>query len=191
MVAALMVAAHGLHHFVNGWCNYHWQWQPSLLRVGCTCCCPIIEISLQSPPLTFMWGNCSLASSAQACFFSTSLQLAALPSLQVLATPFNHQSHQSTPFLTQKDHFNQMVCHITSEECYRLSLGQHSPSSVSTRLGPEWLSSLTSRLTTPLQMEISISKCDSNYLSISIWSRAHHSSKSLLIPELRLPSVPP
>jgi len=52
-------------------------------------------------------------------------------------------------------------------------------------------SSLTSRLTTPLQMEISISKCDSYYLSISIWSRAHHSSKSLLIQELRLPSVPP
>jgi hypothetical protein len=39
------------------------------------------------------------------------------PSLQVLAKPFNHQSHQSTPFLTQKDHYNQMVCHITSEEC--------------------------------------------------------------------------
>ena len=39
-------------------------------------------------------------------------------SLQVLATPFNHQSHQSTPFITQKaDHYNQMVCHITSEEC--------------------------------------------------------------------------
>jgi len=52
------------------------------------------------------------------------------------------------------------------------------------------LSSLTSRLTTPPQMEISISKCNNHYLSISMWSRAHHSSKSLLIPELRLPSVP-
>ena len=52
-------------------------------------------------------------------------------------------------------------------------------------------SSLTPRLTTPPQTEISISKCDSHYLSISIWSRAHHSSKSLLIQELRLPSVPP
>jgi hypothetical protein len=39
-------------------------------------------------------------------------------------------------------------------------------------------------------MEISISKCNNHYLSISMWSRAHHSSKSLLIPELRLPSVP-
>jgi len=36
------VAAHGLHHFVNGWCNYHWQWQPSLLRVGCTSHCPLM-----------------------------------------------------------------------------------------------------------------------------------------------------
>jgi hypothetical protein len=62
-----------------------------------------------------------------ACFFSIGLHLAALPSLpfwerlqpslQVLATPVNHQSHQSTPFLTQKDHYNQMVCHIISEEC--------------------------------------------------------------------------
>jgi len=61
------------------------------------------------------------------CFFSTGLHLAALPSLpfrerlwpslQVLAKPFNYQSHQSTPFLTQKDHYNQMVCHFTSEEC--------------------------------------------------------------------------
>ena len=42
-------------------------------------------------------------------------------------------------------------------------------------------SSLTPRLTTPPQTEISISKCDSHYLSISIWSQAHHSSKSLLI----------
>jgi len=53
------------------------------------------------------------------------------------------------------------------------------------------LSSFTSRLTTPPQTKISISKCDNHYLSISIWSRAHHSSKSLLIPELRLPSVLP
>jgi len=36
-----------------------------------------------------------------------------------------------------------------------------------------------------------IPKCDSHYLSISVWSQAHHSSKSLLIQELRLPSVPP
>jgi hypothetical protein len=33
------VAAHGLHHFINGWCNYHLQWQPSLLRLGCTSHC--------------------------------------------------------------------------------------------------------------------------------------------------------
>jgi hypothetical protein len=50
---------------------------------------------------------------------------------------------------------------------------------------------LTSRLTTPSQTEISIFKCDNYYLSISIWSWAYHSSKSLLIPELRLLSIPP
>jgi hypothetical protein len=61
------------------------------------------------------------------CFLSTCMHSAALlslpfqehiwSSLQVLAKPFNHQSHQSTPFLTPKDHFNQMVCHISSKEC--------------------------------------------------------------------------
>jgi len=88
-----------------------------------------------------MWGNCPLASLAQACIlqlfqaYKSGKRL--WPSLQVFATPFNHQTHKSTPFLTQKDHFNQMVCHFTSEECYRLSLGQHSPLSVSTMLSPE------------------------------------------------------
>ena len=24
---------------------------------------------------------------------------------------------ETTPFLTQKDHYNQMVCHFTSKEC--------------------------------------------------------------------------
>jgi hypothetical protein len=66
---------------------------------------------------------------------------------------------------------------------------QHSPSSVSTMLGPEWFIKLhTKAYNTP---SIGYSKCDSHYLSISIWSRAHHSSKSLLIQELRLSSVPP
>ena len=71
-----MVSAHGLHHFVNGWCNYHWQWQPSLLRVGCTCCCPINDNIPTITPFDIYVGQLS------ACFFSTtSLQLAALPSL--------------------------------------------------------------------------------------------------------------
>jgi hypothetical protein len=70
---------------------------------------------------------CHLYGQLSSCFFSTCLHSAALlslpfrerlwPSLQVLAKPFNHQSHQSTPLLTPKDHFNQMVCHISSEEC--------------------------------------------------------------------------
>jgi len=102
--------------FVNGGCNYHWQMVTLLLRVGC----PIMA-NPNNHPLWHLYGQLS------SCFFSTNLYLAALPSLpfrerlwpslQVLAKPFNYQSHQSTPFLTQKDHYNQMVCHFTSEEC--------------------------------------------------------------------------
>jgi len=29
-----------------------------------SCCCPIMAITQQSPPLPFIWGNCPLASSA-------------------------------------------------------------------------------------------------------------------------------
>jgi predicted ABC-type sugar transport system permease subunit len=49
-VAALMVAAHGLHHFVNDWCNYHCRlltMATLLLSVGCKGCCPLMEISQQ------------------------------------------------------------------------------------------------------------------------------------------------
>ena len=49
------------------------------------------------------------------------------PSLQVLAKPFNHQRQPSTPLLTPKDHFNQMVCHISSEECLTLVSGTTFP----------------------------------------------------------------
>ena len=80
---------------------------------------------------------CHLCWQLSSCFFSTYLHSAALPSLpfwerlwpsfQVLAKPFNHQSHPSTPLLTPKDHFNQMVCHISSEECLTLVSGTTSP----------------------------------------------------------------
>jgi hypothetical protein len=68
-----------------------------------------------------MWGNCPLASSAQACILQL-FQAYHSESIfgqvyMALATPVNHQSHQSTHFLTQKDHYNQMVCHFTPEEC--------------------------------------------------------------------------
>jgi len=80
---------------------------------------------------------CHSCGQLSSCFFSTCLHSAALPSLpfrerlwpsfQVLAKPFNHQSHPSTPLLTPKDHFNQMVCHISSEECLTLVSGTTSP----------------------------------------------------------------
>jgi hypothetical protein len=149
MVAALMVSAHGLHHFVNGWCNYHWQWQPSLLRVGCTCCCPINDNIPTITPFDIYVGQLS------ACFFSTtSLQLAALPSL-----PFWERLQHNIPLRAYQS------CSVRND-----------------------FSSLTPRLTTPPQMEYFQVR---QSLSISMWSQAHHSSKSLLIQELRLPSVPP
>ena len=84
-------------------------------------CCTLMATNLTITPFAIHVGQLS------SCFFSTGLHLAALPSLpfwehlwpslQVLAKPFNHQSYQSTPFLIQKDHYNQMVSHITSEEC--------------------------------------------------------------------------
>jgi hypothetical protein len=99
--------------FNNGGCQSQWL-MPSI-------CCTLMATNPTITPFAIHVGQLS------ACFFSTSLHLAALPSLsfwerlwpslQVLATPFNHQSHQSTPFLTQKDHYNQMVCHFTSKEC--------------------------------------------------------------------------
>jgi len=72
-------------------------------------------------PFDIYVGNCPLASSAQACilqFFQTYHSESIFGQVyMVLTTPFNHQSYQNTPFLTQKDHYNQMVSHITSEEC--------------------------------------------------------------------------
>jgi len=126
-------------------------------------CCTLMATNPIITPFVIHVGQ--LAS----CFFSTGLHPATLPSLpfrerlwpslQVLAKPFNHQSHQSTPFLTQKDHYNQMICHISSEECYRLSLGHNIPlrayQPCSVRNDS---SSLTPRLTTPPQTDISISK---------------------------------
>ena len=52
------VAAHGLHHFINGWCNNHCSlltMASLFLKVGCNCYCPLMAISQQSPPLIFIW----------------------------------------------------------------------------------------------------------------------------------------
>jgi hypothetical protein len=113
------------------------------------------------------------------------------PSLQVLATPFNHQSHQSTPFLTQKgslqpDGLPHHIWRVLSlvSRTYNIPLRAYQPCSVRN----DFIKPYTKAYNTPSNR---YSKCDSHYLSISIWSRAHHSSNSLLIQELRLPSVPP
>ena len=102
---------------VNGWCNC----QVLVLQIVNGCCCTLNGNTPNNHPLWYLYGQLS------SCFFSTILHFAALPSLpfrerlwpslQVLAKPFNHQSYPSTPLLTPKAHFNQMVCHISSEEC--------------------------------------------------------------------------
>jgi len=94
-------------------------------------CCTLMTTILTITPFAIDVGQLS------SYFYSTCLYSAGLPSLpfrehlwpsfQVLAKPFNHQSHPSTPLLTPKDHFNQMVCHISSEECLTLVSGTISP----------------------------------------------------------------
>jgi hypothetical protein len=95
----------------------HCQWTVQSIDDYCILMATILTIT----PFAIDVGQLS------SCFFSTYLHSAALPSLpfqecfrpslQVLAKPFNHQSHPSTSLLTPKDHFNQMIYHITSEEC--------------------------------------------------------------------------
>jgi hypothetical protein len=158
-------------------------------------CCILMVTNPTITPFAIYVGQLS------SFFFSTGLHLAALsslpfwehfrPSLQLLAITFNHQSHQNTPFLTQKSTTTRWstASHLKSViTCLWDNIPLRAYQSCSIQ---NYSTRLTSRLTTPPQTKISISKCDSYYLSISIWSRAHHSFKSLLIQELCLPFVPP
>jgi len=54
----------------NGWCNFHCSLLKMAtlhLRVGCTCCCPLNGNIPTITSFDIYMGNCSLASSAQAC----------------------------------------------------------------------------------------------------------------------------
>jgi len=122
--SSTMVAANLWHlgMVAHGWCNS-----------SCSCCnCQwLLHINGNQPnnhPLCHSCGatvrlllqhRLASCSSSKLTILRASLAFREhlWPSLQVLAKPFNHQSHRSTPFLTQKDYYNQMVCHITSEEC--------------------------------------------------------------------------
>jgi len=67
MVAALMVAAHELHHFVNGWYNYHYSlltMTSLFLRVGCNCYWPLNDNIPTITPFDIYMGNCPLVYSA-------------------------------------------------------------------------------------------------------------------------------
>ena len=105
----------------------HYQWTVQSIDD----CCILMATILTITPFAIDLGQLS------SCFFSTCLHSPGLPSLpfwerlwlsfQVLAIPFNHQSHSSTPLFTPKDHFNQMVCDISSEECLTFVSGTTSP----------------------------------------------------------------
>ena len=154
-------------------------WSKSMLG-----CCTLNGNTPNNHPLWHLYGQLSF------CFFSTILHPAALPSLpfrerfrpslQVLAKPFNHQSHQR---ITSTRWF-----HTSHLKSVNACLWEHSPSSVSIMLGPEWfIKPYIKAYNTPSNWYSQVRQS----LSILMWSRAHHSSKSLLIQELRLPSVPP
>jgi hypothetical protein len=99
----------------------HMQWQQPNNHPICHSCGAIVLLLLQHR-LTF-------CNSSRLIILRASLAFREhlWPSLQVLAKPFNHQSHPSTLLLTPKDHFNQMVCHISSEECLTLVSRTTSP----------------------------------------------------------------
>ena len=146
-------------------------------------------------PFDIYMGNCPFASSAQSCI----LQLfQAYHSESVSGQVYRYSPNLSITRVTQAHPcLHQRItstrwCHTSHLKSVNACLWENIPlrayQPCSVRNDS---SSLTPRLTTPPQTKISISKCDSHYPSISIWSQAHHSSKSLLIQELRLPSVPP
>ena len=128
----------------------------------------------QSPSLPFMWGNCPLTSSAQACilqlfqaYHSESVRGQVYrysPNLSIRITRvtkthlFSHKRITTTRW-SATSHLKSVNACLWEN----IPLRTYQPCSVQNDS-----SSLTPRLTTPPQTEISISKYDSHYLSISI-----------------------
>ena len=148
--------------------------------------------SQQSPPLTFIWAIVLLPLQHKlASYNSSKLTIPRASLAKFTCTCYTFQSPElpkhtlaHTKGSLQPDGLPHHIWRVLT----LVSRTQHSPSSVSTMLDPEWFIKLhTKAYNTPSN---GYSKCDSHYLSISIWPQAHHSSKSLLIQELRLPSIP-
>jgi hypothetical protein len=105
-------------------------------------CYTLMAVNQQSPPLPFMWGNCLLASSAQACilqlfqaYHSESIcgqVYRYSPTFQSPELPKHTFSH--TKGSLQPDGLPLHIWRVLT----LVSGTQHSPSSVSTMLGPEW-----------------------------------------------------
>ena len=137
-------------------------------------------------------GNCPLASSAQACIMQL---FQAYHFESVCGRVYRYSSNLSFIRVTKAHLFSHKritttrwpaTSHLKSvNACLWDTL--HSPSSVSTMLGPEWFfKPYTKAYNTPLNEYSQVRQS----LSISMWSQAHHFSKSLLILEFCLPSVP-
>jgi hypothetical protein len=142
-------------------------------------------------PFAIHVGNCPIASSAHACilqlfqaYHSESVfgQVSRyLPNLSITESPKHPFAHSKGSL--QLDGLSNLIWRVLT-----LVSRTTFPSSISTMLGPEWFIKLyTKAYNTPSNGYSQVRQS----LSILMWSRAHHSSKSLLILELRLPSVPP
>ena len=131
--------------FVNGWCNFHCSiltMATLLFRVGCTCCCPLMTISHQSPPLTFIWAIVLLLLQHNLASYS-SFKLTILRASLVKFTG-TRQTFQSpelpkhtfshTKGSLQPDGLPHYIWRVLT----LVSGTQHSPLSVSTMLGPKW-----------------------------------------------------
>jgi hypothetical protein len=136
-----------------------------------------------------MWGNYLLASSTYACilqlfqaYHSESIfgqVYRYLPYLSITKVIKAHLLSHKRITLTRWS----VTSHLKSVNACLWDT-QHSSSSISTMLGPEWF---IKAYNTPSNEYFQVQQS----LSISMRLWAHHSSKSLLISELRLPSVPP
>jgi len=111
--------------FNNGGC------QPLTLGMGCCICqwtvpsingcCTLMATNPIITPFAIHVGNCPLVFSTQACMLQF---FQAYHSESVSSQVYRYLPHLSITrvtkahlFLTPKDHYNQMVCHFTSEEC--------------------------------------------------------------------------
>jgi len=180
--------------FNNGGC------QPLTLGMGCCICqwtvpsingcCTLMATNPTITPLPFMWGNCPLASSTQACMLQF---FQAYHSESVSGQVYRYLSHLSITRVTKAHLFSHTKGSLQPDglplHIWRVltlvSGTQHSTLSVSTMLGLEWfIKPHIKAYNTPSNenFHFQVRQSLSEYLNMIT---------SSLIPELCLPSVPP